>query len=95
MTTTTTLDDVAALDSEHVGDICGAGGAISRGEVGTGSRLPSEGLVELLRCSRSPANSAHGHRVDDGARNRWRIGNGPRRVSAAVHRSPHQGDPAG
>ncbi|HET9732228.1 MAG TPA: hypothetical protein VFP54_06085 [Acidimicrobiales bacterium] len=92
MTTTTTLDDVAVLDPEHVGDICGAG-AISRGEGGTGTSVPSEGLLELLRCSRSPANSAHGHRVDDGARNRWRIGNGPRRVPASVHRSPHQGQP--
>lgn len=93
MTTTTTFDDVAVLDPEHVGDICGAGGAISRAEVGTGTRLPSEGLVLLLRCSRWPANSAHGHRPGDGARNRWRIGNGPRRVSAAMNRAPAQGQP--
>ena len=93
MTTTTTFDDVAALDSDHVGDIYRAGGAILRREVGRRTRWLSEGLVLLLRCIRWPADSARGHRPDDRARNRWCIGDGPRRVSAAVKRSPHQGHP--
>ena len=93
MNTTTTFDDVAVLDPEHVGDIRGALDTISRGEVGTETNLWSEGLVLLLECSRWLEKSAHGHRAEDGSRDRRRIGNGPPRAYAILNCSPDQGQP--